>query len=160
MSEKLTERFILPEYVSEKVYKQYGRKAKRFICKTLVNATTQLCIDLEEHYCRPVSCTINDWFWGGNFVASGLRMPGTPYYSITSAHAWGKGDDKKFKFKDGDKETISTKEVYDFILANQEKYYDLGIRRIEDIRDAPTWIHWDTIMTDNPKGEIRIVRAR
>lgn len=159
MSNKLTGRFIVPEYVSKRVYEQYGDNASRFICNTLVKATTQLCIDLEEHYCRPVSCTINDWLWGGNFEASGLRMPGTPHYSITSAHAWGKGDDKKFKFKDGDKETIPTKEVYNFIIKNQKRYYDLGIRRMEHIKDAPTWIHWDTIITPNPTGEIRIVRA-
>jgi len=154
----LTERFVIQEYVSERVYEQYGDRAKRFICNTLVNATTQLCLDLEEKYGRPISCTINDWLWGGNFVASGLRRPGTPHYSITSAHAWGKGDDKKFKFKDGDKETIPSKEVYDFIMENQKRYYDLGIRRIEDIRDTPSWIHWDTIWTNLPEGKIQVVR--
>ncbi len=158
---RLSEKFILEEYVSEKVFNQYGSKASRFICGTLVSASTQLITDLENHYCRPVSCTINNWKWGGNRVASGLRMPGTPYYSITSAHAWGKGDDKQFKFKDGEEEPIPTKEIYDFILANQERYYGLGVRRMEHIDDAPTWIHWDTIMTGNEWiGKIKIVRAK
>jgi hypothetical protein len=159
MSDKLSDRFVIQEYVSEQVYNKYGHRAKRFICKTLVSATTQLVIDLEAKYCRPVSCTINSWKWGGSRVASGLRMIGTHYYSITSAHAWGKGDDKQFAFKDGDKETIPTVEVYDFILENQEKYYDLGIRRMEHIKDATSWIHWDTIWTNYPEGRIQIVRA-
>tara|TARA_R110001632_G_scaffold70752_2_gene164641 strand:- start:2721 stop:3200 length:480 start_codon:yes stop_codon:yes gene_type:complete len=157
---KLSDRFILEEYVSEQVFNQHGSKSARFICGTLVAASTQLILDLENKYGRSISCTINNWKWGGQRVASGLRMAGTPYYSLTSAHAWGKGDDKQFKFKDGERETIPTKEVYEFILDNQSHYYSLGIRRIEHIKDAPTWIHWDTIMTPNPIGEIRIVRAK
>jgi len=157
---RLSEKFILEEYVSEQVFNKYGDKAARFICGTLVKASTQLVLDLEAHYEREISCTINNWKWGGPRIASGLRMIGTHYYSITSAHAWGKGDDKQFAFKDGKKETLPTKDVYQFILDNQEHYYNLGIRRMEHIDDAPTWIHWDTIMTPNPIGEIRIVRAK
>jgi hypothetical protein len=157
---RLTPRLLLEEYVSPRVFEQYGIRASRFICKTLLNATTQLVLDLEEEYGRPISVSINTWLWGGTRVASGLRMPGTPHYSITSAHAWGKGDDKQFKFKDGDKEVLPTKEVYEFIIKNEKKYYELGIRRMEDLRDAPTWIHWDVIWTSLEEGKIQIVRTR
>jgi len=156
----VSERFIVQEYVSPEVYEEHGDNAIRFIDRTLIDATTQLVLDLEEHYCRKVSCSINTWPFGGNRVASGLRMPGTKYFRITSAHAWGKGDDKQFKFKDGEKETIPTVEVYQFILNNMERYYDLGIRRMEHIKDATSWIHWDTIWTAKGwRGKIQIVRA-
>lgn len=48
--------------------------------------------------------TINNWLWGGQYKASGLRAPESEYYSLTSQHAWGRALD--LKFRDYDAETI------------------------------------------------------
>jgi len=157
---KLNERFTLQEYVPKSVYEKHGERAVRFISTTLIDADFQLLKDLEVYYGRPISCTINSWSYGGNRQYSGLRVEGEPYYRPHSLHSMGSASDKLFKFKDGDKESIPTKDVYGFIIDNQEKYYAIGMRRMEDVRDASSWIHWDTCWTSDAfKNKIQIVRA-
>ena len=154
----MSERFDIVEYVSKATYVEHGERSVRFISTALIEADTQLVIDLEKHFNRPISCTINNWKWGGPREYSGLRTPGTPYYKKWSMHSMGAASDKQFKFKDGDKEVLKTREVYGFIRQNEERYYRLGIRRMESIKDAPTWIHWDTCWTpEQMKNLIQIV---
>jgi len=157
---KVSDRFLLEEYVSKEVFEEYGHRAVRFISTALIEADTQLVIDLEAHFKRPISCTINNWKWGGQRNNSGLRMPGTTYYSKWSLHSMGSASDKQFKFKDGEKEVLRTREVYGFIKQNETRYYNMGIRRMENIKDATSWIHWDTMWTPSNKiGFITIVNG-
>ena len=39
------------------------------------------------------------------------------------------------------------KEVYDFILHNQDKYFGIGLSTIENIEHTPTWLHLDCRLT-------------
>jgi len=156
---RLNDRFTLQEYVPKSVFDKHGERAVRFISTALIEADYQLLQDLEKHYGRQISCSINTWSFGGDRSYSGLRVPGEPYYKPHSMHSMGSGSDKIYSFKDT-KERIETKKIYDFIIANQSKYYALGIRRMEDIRDASSWIHWDTCWTlESFKGRLQIVRA-
>jgi hypothetical protein len=156
---RLNDRFKLQEYVPKSVYNEHGDKSVRFISTALINADFQLLQDLEKHYDRPISCSINTWVFGGNRNYSGLRVKGEPYYSEYSMHSFGCASDKIFKFKDNDA-PLTTSDVYSFIRLNEAKYYDMGIRRMEDIKDARTWIHWDTCFTtDAFDGTLQIVGA-
>lgn len=161
---KLTERTDLREYVSPEVWKRHGEKAIRFIDPDLILADLALVKNLEDELNRPISIIINNWHYGGDRVASGLRTPDSSYYRITSAHAWGRASDKLFEFKDGGKERVPNQAVYDHVLNNQELYAAMGIRRMEHIEDAPTWLHWDTMCHNvtllEDTGKITVVRAR
>jgi hypothetical protein len=156
---RLNDRFKLQEYVPQSVYNEHGDMSVRFISTALINADFQLLQDLEKHYDRPISCSINTWVFGGNRNYSGLRVKGEPYYSEYSMHTFGCASDKIFQFKDNDA-PLATADVYSFIRSNESKYYDMGIRRMEDIKDARTWIHWDTCFTTAAfEGTIQIVGA-
>jgi len=156
---RLNDRFKLQEYVPQSVYNEHGDMSVRFISTALINADFQLLQDLEKHYDRPISCSINTWVFGGNRNYSGLRVKGEPYYSEYSMHSFGCASDKIFQFKDNDA-PLTTSDVYSFIRLNEAKYYDMGIRRMEDIKDARTWIHWDTCFTtDAFDGTLQIVGA-
>ena len=155
----LNPRFKLQEYLPKSVFNEVGNKGIRYISTALINADYQLLIDLEKHFDRPISCSINTWAFGGNRNYSGLRVSGEPYYSQFSMHSFGCASDKIFKFKDNG-EVLETQKVYSFIRQNEAKYYDLGIRRMEDIKDARTWIHWDTCFTSEAfENMIQIVGA-
>lgn len=156
---KLNDRFCLQEYVSRETYEQHGDKCVRWISDTLIRADRALITALELYFNRPVSCTINSWVFGGDRQFSGLRRKGEPYFREYSLHSSGQASDKQFKFKDTG-EPIATREVYDFIREHQDEFYALGVRRMEDIRDAPTWIHWDCCHTSEAFTDtIQIVRA-
>ena len=79
--------------------------------------------------------TINNWYWGGAYENSGIR---TDYGGKFSAHRFGKALDLKFR-------DAEIEEVFDFIMQNEDLFYEIGIRRIENIEDTPTWLHVDTI---------------
>ncbi len=156
---RLNDRFILQEYVTPALYKKYGNRAIRFISSALIEADLALLQNLEKKYDRKISCSINDWNWKGQRSNSGYRDPSSPYYKELSLHSMGNASDKIFKFKDT-KARVPNLQVYDHILENQEYYYNLGIRRMEHIKDAKTWIHWDTCFTGPDwVGRIQIVRA-
>mgnify|MGYP003645619495 CR=1 FL=1 len=156
---KLNPRFSLEEYVPKSVFQEHGERAIRFISTALIEADYQLLQDLEKHYGREISCSINTWSFGGNRNYSGLRVQGEPYYREHSLHSMGSASDKIFTFKDTNVR-VDNKAIYDFIIDNQAKYYALGIRRMEDIRDASTWLHWDCCYTTEAySGKIQIVRA-
>jgi hypothetical protein len=156
---RLNDRFRLEEYVPKSVFEKHGERSVRFISTALIEADYQLLQDLEKHYGRDISCSINTWVFGGDRDYSGLRVEGEPYFRPHSMHSMGSGSDKIFTFKDTGAR-VDNKKVYQLIRDNEAKYYALGIRRMEDIRDASTWIHWDTCWTpDSFKNQIQIVRA-
>lgn len=81
------------EFVSEKVYNKWGETAFWFIDQGLLRD-----LDYLREYFN-TSITINDWKWGGNYDASGLRQPGDEYFNPFSAHSFGKAIDIKVKGK-------------------------------------------------------------
>ena len=133
--------FKIEELVSIKVYKKYGEKSWQFIDPTLIKV-----IDLiREHFNAPV--TINNWLWGGNLEQRGLRTncddivkekteANTLY---VSQHCLGRAVDFNVK-------GLSSREVYEEILKNKEKFY--LISRIENIKNTPNWCHVDVANTD------------
>lgn len=148
--------FDIREYVPKSVWDVWGEKSIRFIDERLVMADAELKKELSEHFGEEIVVTINNWHYGGTFDDRGFRSPESSVGKWTSAHRQGRGSDHSFKLKSTGM-PISIKEVYDFIMANEEYWYDLGIRRIENIKYTQTWLHWDTTWTTMPHGKIQIV---
>ena len=65
---------------------------------------------------------------------SGYRSPSCKIGAPASAHKLGKGADPKG----------NEKAMYDIVIANAKEFYDLGLRRIEDIKITKGWLHMDT----------------
>ena len=132
--------FKIQELVSRSVYKKYGEKCWEFIDDKLI-----ITIDsLREFFEKPI--TINNWLWNGNLEQRGLRTnideivlsktnSGKVY---VSQHCLGKAVDFNVK-------GIESKDVFNIILQNKDKFP--YIRRIEDIKDTPTWVHIDIANT-------------
>lgn len=67
---------------------------------------------------------------------SGIRTSRTDIGSKTSAHRKYKAIDPK-----GDE-----KKLFKIIKENAKEFYDLGVRRVEDISITPGWLHIDTLI--------------
>lgn len=78
---------------------------------------------------------------------SGIRTKRTDVGSVRSAH-------RKFKAIDpkGNAETF-----YNIVIENAKDFYELGLRRLEDIKLTPTWLHMDTLNRNTKPNSIRVV---
>ena len=74
--------------------------------------------------------TINNWWHGGDRNWSGIRTPGSSYYSETSQHSWGRASDKVFKDAPAAEVRMHIKTAW----------VQLGITCIEE---NVTWVHSD-----------------
>ena len=74
--------FKAHELVPPAIYDKFGERSFMFLDDRLL----KLCDALREEF---GSATINNYKWGGDRVASGLRSPDSPYYSPTSQHSFG-----------------------------------------------------------------------
>lgn len=132
--------FKIQEFVSKAVYQKYGDKCWEFLNPKIITFINELRKDLN----KPI--TINNWLWGGNLEQRGLRANKDPmvimkkdYY--LSQHCLGNAIDFNVK-------GMTTKDVYEYIIANYSKYKNY-ITRIESIESAKTWCHVDCSNTGN-----------
>ena len=79
------------------------------------------------------SITINNYYWGGDRKASGLRVPGSKYYSMTSQHSYGRAADCIFS-------DYNEAEVRQYFIDNPEQFP--WIKGVEDFRGM-SWVHID-----------------
>lgn len=134
--------FKIQELVSKSVYSKYGEKCWEFIDEKLI-----ITIDsLRDFFGKPI--TINNWLWNGNLQQRGLRTntddivinktnSGKTY---VSQHCLGKAVDLNVK-------GLESEYVYSSILQNKDKFP--YIKRIENIKDTPTWVHIDVANTNS-----------
>jgi hypothetical protein len=80
------------------------------------------------------------------FNNCGWRSPDSRVGAPRSAHKIGRALDLHVK-------TTNISKLYDYV---RENYEMLGISRIEDIRDTPTWVHIDNMAHQH--GGLRIFR--
>lgn len=123
---KLDKNLYLDEYIPKELYTNYQDRLHiliGLIDSRLIKADQML---------RDVfgSVTINNWYSGGERNWSGLRLSGSPYFSATSQHSFGRASDKIFA-------NASAQEVRTYI---KEHWRELGITCIED---DVTWVHSD-----------------
>jgi len=117
------------EFVSEKFYNTWKENSFWFIDQGLLRDLDFL----REHF--GVGITINDWKWGGNYNASGLRQQGDEHFNPTSAHSFGKAVDIKVKDK-------KSKDVIEEIKKLKREGKLKYITRLE--LNTNGWTHIDT----------------
>lgn len=122
--------FKVQEFVPKSVYKKYGDKAIWFIdprIQKLANFTRKFF---------GKSVTINNWLWGGNLNERGFREPSSSTGASMSQHKFSRAIDISVS-------GMTSKQVYDTILANEKAFMEAGLTCLEDITYTPTWCHLD-----------------
>jgi hypothetical protein len=138
---RLTKNIRLEEVVPKAIFDKHGSKAVRFVNAQLLEAAQWL---IERHGFE--STTINDWLMGGTSQQRGLRIPGQQLYRGDGCHDTGIALDLVPKSKTRTTMEI-IKTVHEDAIANQRLYLAQGIRRMECIWLANTWIHIDAQFT-------------
>lgn len=91
---------------------------------------------------------------GNGYTESGLRRPDTKTGAKMSQHKYGRAFDLKPLQKG-----VTVRMMCDWIIANQSDAYAMGIRRVEDHRFTPSWLHIDSKDTGNDwVNKIQIVK--
>lgn len=150
--DKITKNFYITEFVSHKVFKQFGEKSHWFVDRR----TVELAQFTRDFFGK--SMTINNWWDADDSEQdalpserqySGFREPSCTIGGTMSQHRWGRAIDIRIS-------GMTPREVYTAILSAKEKFMAAGLTTLEDIRDTPTWNHLDIRYTG--KREILIVR--
>lgn len=146
---QLTKNFILQEFVSKQTYQQFGERSVQFLDMRMV----QLAQFYADYFGKRI--IVNNWNTGGTFSERGFRDPVTCMLGAPrSQHKFGRAFDCNV---DG----MSVAEVYTAIINNQKKFYDAGLRCLEDIQFTTGWIHSDSRDTSGhgmAPGQILIVK--
>ena len=85
--------------------------------------------------------TVNNWYWNGSRLWSGLRTPNSPYYRPYSQHTFGRAFDMIFN-------DVSAQDVRDDMEENPN---DMTYRYITSIELEVTWFHFDVRNCDTLK---------
>jgi hypothetical protein len=131
------EHFAIHELVPPEIYNDRGEKAWESL-----DSRALVTLDQLRKAYGPI--TVNNWFWGKDRVASGLRIPGQKEYRPNSQHTFGRAFDCVFS-------KINPEIVRQEILRNQDMFpYIMSIEL-----NTTTWLHFDVrncdrIMTYNP----------
>ena len=137
---KVSQNFVLKEFIDEKTYKKWGNASLWFIDPKIV-AIAQLVRDRLK---LPV--TINNWSGGGQYHYSAFDPPSGGYRKATSLsqHRLGRGVDLKILSLPNKGADAIRKDIID----NYELYKEVGLTTIEDKKYAPTWCHCDVRWTN------------
>jgi len=121
--------FKAHEVVPPSIYEKFGERSFMFLDDRLL----KLCDALRDEF---GSATINNYKWGGDRVASGLRSPDSPYYSPTSQHSFGRAVDILFK-------DVPSEFVRDRIKEEPSQFLIAGNVYSITLEDGVSWLHID-----------------
>ncbi len=143
---KISKNFDIREFIPPIVWKLFGTWAQYFfINKDLV----QIVQHLRDEIGEPI--TINNWHVHGNYKNSGFRMPFTKIGAKFSAHKLALAVDIKVNNK-------TPYEVYKIIMDNEDFFFRMGLRRIEDPRYTPSWLHIDLLERGSNENGIKVFK--
>ena len=140
---KISEHFLLEEFVPQAVYKQFGEASVAFLDPRIII----LAEFVRVFFNKPV--IINNWHKNGIFFYRGFRDPECAIGAKMSQHRFGRAIDINVV-------GMTPKDIYKAILANQEAFMKAGLTTLEDIADTPTWNHLDCRITN--LSTIKIVK--
>jgi hypothetical protein len=141
---KISDNFILQEFVPKSIYSKFKNSAAWFVQKRLVYAAQ--CI--RNRFKKPM--IINNWHTRehGGYQFRGFRDPLCTVGAEMSQHRFGRAFDFHIK-------GLSHEEIFQDIIDNELQYMSYGITTVENIEHTNGWIHVDIRWTD--KNEILIV---
>lgn len=142
---KISDNFDIREFVSKATYERNGDDSVKFIDPKII----QLAEFLRKYFGEAV--TINNWHTGGNFQNRGFRDFDSSVGGQNSMHRQGKAFDCNIK-------GFTIAELHKAILKDQITFYNAGLRRIESLEDAPTWLHCD-IKETGLKNQIQVFKV-
>lgn len=131
---KVSDNFYLDEYIPKSLYLKYEKQPHKLMWLLdlkLINVDQYL-----RNRFGPM--TINNWWNGGNRQWSGLRIPKSSYYSLTSQHSYGRASDKI-------PHNVSVDEIITHIKKSESILMPLGLRGVEM---GVSWLHTDVRMND------------
>ena len=120
------EHFRLQELVPPHIYEQWGERAWQFL-------DDRMLITLDRLRDKYGVIIVNNWHMGGDRQWSGLRTSGSPYFSPTSQHTFGRAADCIFK-------NTTAAQVRKDIL---EDPGSLTFKLINAIEADVSWLHFD-----------------
>jgi len=126
--------FKIQELVPPDVYKDRGDKAWELLDDRLLRT-----LDMLRNRYGPI--TVNNWSTDGNRQWSGLRTPGSPFYSPYSQHSFGRAADCLFKNHPAG---FVRQEI---LYSPHEPPFEL----IGSIELGVTWLHFDVRNCDRIK---------
>jgi hypothetical protein len=145
---KASEHFEIHEFVDPVTFAELGDKSIEKVDKKL----PPIAELLRAKTGKPV--IINNWHSGGQYHESGTRRDDTATGAKKSAH----------KMKpiceaiDCKVVGMTAAEVHAVVLANEEEFYDAGVRQMEDLSFTPTWTHLATRGADRADKKIVIIK--
>ena len=118
--------FKAHELVPEHIYNERGLKSWELLDPRLIET-----IDALKEQFNVGTMTINNYFWNGDRHWSGLRTPGSKYYSETSQHSFGRAIDAVFS-------DYTAEEVRLYVIDNPKQF-----PHIKGIELGIDWFHCD-----------------
>lgn len=140
-----SECFVLEEFVSEKLFKQYGETCWQFLDTRMLITIECLSINLKNEYGFYIPLIINNWNIGGNYQYSGLREFNSGVGARHSQHCYGRASDVKSP-------KITAEQMREHILRNENLY-----PYITYIEADVSWLHYD--VRNSPYKKIRLFRG-
>jgi len=129
-----TKYFKLQELVHPFFYEKFGDKAWEFLNPNILVVADAIREEINS------SIVINNWNAGGDLKNCGLRPFNTNTGAEFSIHKFGGALDLHFT-------RYTPTVVFGMIMAKKQYFYDLGLRRIENVEHTPTWLHIDCANT-------------
>ena len=166
---RISKNFDLREFVSESIWKRFGKSATWFISKDVVSLAqfykdffTRYFKNKLEKKVKSVIIVINNWHYvKGGHQQRGFRPPGSNTGASLSQHRLCNAFDCDIIiiYEDGIREEASYKEIHEVIYKYEDMFMEAGLTTVESVEDAPTWLHSDLRWIPNQK-EILTVRYR
>ena len=128
------ESFKVQEFVPKEVFDAMGSHAIHLIDFKII----RIACYLRTHFNAPI--IINTWHYGGTLQERGYRLPTSTTGAKGSQHKYGKAIDFNVQ-------GIPSDHVNE-IIRNNPGFYNIGIRRIENYNNTPTWTHIDIKPTE------------
>lgn len=163
-----TELFDVREFVPLEVFKQFEEKAWQFVSDKIVKLHTFTHGFFNDYYkskdltIEKVVIVCNDYhnkMLGGNFSNRGLRTVAYINSQIAkgiktamlSQHVGGSTNAEDINvvifYKGGRVRVVPSDEIYDIIVANQQKFMQAGLTTLENKTMTKGWTHMDCRFT-------------
>ncbi len=132
---KISEHFYYHEFFSRGIWSANNEtQLKRLLDSRIIPIMERLRTGLN----RPIF--VNNWKWGGPSQYRGFRPFSTSVGARYSQHKFGRAVDFSVR-------GLTANQVRQYILDNEQEFLGMGLTRLEDGRDATSWIHFDVSWT-------------